>query len=31
HLKDSEYRWNIRTNNDNMYKELLKNFREKPL
>jgi transposase len=31
HLKESEYRWNIRTNNDNMYKELLKNFREKPL
>ena len=31
HLKESEYRWNIRTNNGNMYSELLKNFREKPL
>jgi transposase len=31
HLKESEYRWNIRTNNGNMYQELLKNFREKPL
>jgi transposase len=31
HLKESEYRWNIRTNNDSMYQELLKNFREKPL
>ena len=31
HLKESEYRWNIRTNSGNMYQELLKNFREKPL
>jgi transposase len=31
HLKESEYRWNIRTNNGNMYQELLKNFRGKPL
>ena len=31
HLKESEYRWNIRTNSGNMYSELLKNFREKPL
>ena len=31
HLKESEYRWNIRTNNGNMYQELLKNFRAKPL
>lgn len=31
HLKESEYRWNIRTNNGNMYQELLKNFREKSL
>lgn len=30
HLKESEYRWNIKTNNGNMYLELLKNFREKP-
>jgi len=30
HLKESEYRWNIRTNNGNMYQELLKNFRAKP-
>lgn len=31
HLKESEYRWNIRINNGNIYQELLKNFREKPL
>jgi len=31
HLKESEYRWNIRTSNGNIYQELLKNFREKPL
>lgn len=31
HLKESEYRWNLRTNNGNMYQELLKNFREKSL
>jgi len=31
HLKESEYRWNIRTNSGNMYQELLNNFREKPL
>lgn len=29
HLKESEFRWNTR--NDNMYRKLLKNFREKPL
>ena len=31
HLKESEYRWNIRTSNGNIYQELLKNFRKKPL
>ena len=31
HLKESEYRWNIKTSNGNIYQELLKNFREKPL
>lgn len=31
HLKESEYRWNIRTNSGNMCQELLKNFREKAL
>ena len=31
HLKESEYRWNTRTKNANMYQELLKNFREKSL
>lgn len=31
HLKESEYRWNIRINSGNMYQELLKNFREKSL
>lgn len=31
HLKECEYRWNIRTNCGNMYQELLKNFREKAL
>ena len=29
HLKESEFRWNSR--NDNMYRKLLKDFREKPL
>ncbi len=31
HLKESEFRWNMRINHVNMYKELLKNFREKSL
>lgn len=31
HLKESQFRWNMRINNVNMYQELLKNFREKPL
>jgi len=31
HLKESEYRWNAKTGNVNIYQELLKKFREKPL
>lgn len=31
HLKESEFRWNMRINHVNMYQELLKNFREKSL
>jgi len=31
HLKESEFRWNMRINSVNMYQELLKNFREKSL
>jgi len=31
HLKETEYRWNTKSANGNMYKELLKKFREKPL
>ena len=31
HLKESEFRWNMRITHVNMYKELLKNFREKSL
>jgi transposase len=31
HLKESEFRWNMRINGVNMYQELLKNLREKPL
>lgn len=31
HLKESEFRWNMRINHVNMYQELLKNFRENPL
>ncbi|OGD84668.1 transposase [Candidatus Curtissbacteria bacterium RBG_13_40_7] len=31
HLKESEFRWNMRITSVNMYQELLKNFREKPL
>ena len=31
HLKESEFRWNMRINRVNMYQELLKNFREKSL
>ena len=31
HLKESEYRWNAKTENGNIYQELLKKFREKPL
>lgn len=31
HLKESEYRWNAKTENVNIYQELLKKFREKPL
>ncbi len=31
HLKESEFRWNMRINRVNMYQELLKNFREESL
>lgn len=31
HLKESEFRWNMRINNVSLYKELLNNFREKSL
>ncbi len=31
HLKESEFRWNMRINGVAMYQELLKNFREKSL
>jgi len=31
HLRESEYRWNAKTGNVNIYQELLKKFREKPL
>jgi len=31
HLKESEFRWNIRTSGDNMYSRLLRNFREDAL
>ena len=31
HLKESEYRWNTKSTNANMYKQLLTNFRQKPL
>lgn len=31
HLKESEFRWNMRINHVNIYRELLKNFRGKPL
>lgn len=31
HLKESEFRWNMRINHVNIYQELLKNFREKSL
>jgi len=31
HLKETEYRWNTKSTNANMYKQLLTNFRQKPL
>ena len=31
HLKESEFRWNMRINHVNIYQEFLKNFREKSL
>jgi len=30
-LKETEYRWNTKSTNANMYKQLLTNFRQKPL
>ncbi|MBP8591076.1 IS1595 family transposase, partial [Candidatus Shapirobacteria bacterium] len=31
HLKETEYRWNTKSTNGNMYQLLLKEFRRKPL
>ena len=31
HLKETEYRWNTKSTNGNMYQQLLRNFRQTPL
>lgn len=31
YLKETEYHWNTKSANGNVYKELLNNFRQKPL